>query len=90
MDSQLTSLGNGNHIVAHSDGRQAIALDRGRDLVSTHLDVLEHHWMQASILELLDRLDTNWAFLEQLQVRNANRILLAMTTSITRTPLLTL
>ena len=67
---RFTGLGNGNDVVAHRDGRQAVLLDRGRNLVASKLNILEHDGVEARILEGHNRLDANRALLEELEFRN--------------------
>ena len=49
---EQTGLSTGNDIVSLEDGRQTVGLDRGRRRVKAELDVLEHDWVETSLVEL--------------------------------------
>lgn len=49
-----TGLRDGNEIEAFANGGDGVALDRGRSLVAAELDIAEHDWVKAGILEGLD------------------------------------
>jgi hypothetical protein len=72
VDVFLTSLSNSNHIVPQGDGREAVLLDRGGDLVAAKLYVAQHDRMQTRVGELRDGLNANWTLLEQLDLNNPN------------------
>ena len=50
--NELTSLSNGDDIMAGQDGRDTVTLDRSRGAVLAQLDVLHHHGMETGVLEL--------------------------------------
>ena len=64
----LARLRNGDEIVTGLDGRDAVSLDRGGDVVSAELDVTTHGRVEACILELVDRLNPLDAFLRHIDL----------------------
>lgn len=69
---QLTGLRDANHVVAHVDGREAVALDGSRNLITSQLNVLQHGRVKAGILEGRNGVDARRAFLEQLNRSDPN------------------
>lgn len=69
-----TGLGNANDIVARLDGGNAILLDRGRDRISSKLNVSERDGMETAILELGNGGDANRALLEELDLSNPKTV----------------
>jgi hypothetical protein len=67
----LTGLRNANDVVTKLDCRNAILLDRGRDLISTKLNVAKGDRMKTTILELGDGVDASRALLDELNLGEA-------------------
>lgn len=71
MAHSLTSLGDANHIIAHVNGRDAVALNWSGILIPSQLNVLEHCGMETSILERGDWLNAGRALLDDVDLRNS-------------------
>lgn len=51
-NGQRTGLRNANHVMTSDHRWDGIGLDWGRELIATESNVLQHHRVQASVLEL--------------------------------------
>lgn len=77
FEEPLTRLGDSDNIIARADGGETVALDRSRHGITSELDILEHDWVEASLLEVgRDWVNTGRSLLEKLQGSDANQTLL--------------
>ncbi len=70
---KLTSLSNANHIPALHNGGDGELLNGGRVVVACQLDILQHDGVQTGILEGVDGIDLDRAFLFDLDAFDASR-----------------
>jgi hypothetical protein len=69
-----TSLGTCNDVVTLKNSREAVCLDRCWNVVLCEFHIAQHDWMQASILEGDDRIDSNGSLLDNLNFSNADKV----------------
>jgi len=67
-------LGDADHIVAFTDRREAVHLNRSGNLVAGELYVAAHGWMKTSLVEVHNGLHLNGPLLEELDLRDASRV----------------
>jgi len=63
---QLTSLRDGNHVIALLDGGNAVLLDRSGHLVTAELNIAKHGGVQTGIGKLGNRVDADRTLLVNL------------------------
>jgi len=59
--------------MALEDCREAVSLDRGWDAVTSEFDVLQHDWVETSIIERARRLDLDDTFLHDIDLLNPGK-----------------
>lgn len=71
----LTSLGNGDEVMAHVNSRERELLDGSGGTKSSQLDVLQHDGVKTSSLKRLDRDNALLTLLLDLNLLNAKALL---------------